>query len=332
MPYLLRAAALRNYPDIARRYGLQPLEMLRQAGIPADCLQDPERLVSAQRAFQLLEDSAVASGVNSFGLEMGDANRLSTLGLLGLILREEPTVRSALTTLAHFRRLHNEASVLELKEEGDHAMLRIDYLLPSHAPMIQAIEQGMVMLVRSLRSLLGPHWQPQQLCFAHAPLASRATYRRILDAPVKFQTEFTGIVLEARDLEKPLQAADPALALQARQQLDQLLQARGAVSTSEQVRELILLLLPTGRCSIEQVALHLGIHRRTLHRYLEQESMLFSDLLQEVRTRLADQLIDSRERPLTQVAELIGFASPAAFSRWYRQSFGVTAQKHRHTR
>ena len=69
---------------------------------------------------------ALIVSARSFGLEMGEANRLSTLGLLGLILREEPTLRQALQTLLHYRRLHNESLVLRLQEDAGHALLHLE--------------------------------------------------------------------------------------------------------------------------------------------------------------------------------------------------------------
>ena len=136
------------------------------------------------------------------------------------------------------------------------------------------------------------------------------------------------VALDAEDLDRPVQTADPALAHLARRQLDRLLEERGATSTEDRVRELAVVLLPMGRCTIEQVALHLGVHRRTLHRHLERQGLLFGDLVQQVRKDQARKLMRSPERPLTQVSELLGFSSPPAFSRWHRRQFGETAVAH----
>ena len=101
------------------------------------------------------------------------------------------------------------------------------------------------------------------------------------------------------------------------------MQARaGAAGT---VRQLVWLLLPTGRCSIEQVARHLGVTRRTVHRQLAAEGQSFSRILEEVRGGLAERLVANRDRPLAEVAELLGFSSPSAFSRWFTQRAGCSA-------
>jgi AraC-like DNA-binding protein len=322
----IRAASMRHYPAIARRHGLDPRRMIAQAGIPLECLRDPELLISVTRAYQLLEDSAEACGVPTIGLEMGEANQLSTLGLLGLILREEPTLRAVLQTLMHYRQLHNEALTLRLEETGGNAILYMEYLEPGTAPVRQAIEQGLAMMVRTVRALAPAGWQPRWIGVMHGQLGPAADYQRVLAAPVRFNAEFNGLVFAAPDLDRQIHADDPALARQARERLDQLLAARGAVSTVARVRELATVLLPLGRCSIEQVAQHLGLHRVTLHRQLQREGSAFGAIRDEVRRSMAVQLMASRQRSLAQVAAILGFSSPPAFSRWHRQSFGASAQ------
>ncbi|MBS0339118.1 MAG: AraC family transcriptional regulator [Proteobacteria bacterium] len=325
--FFIRAAAVNRYPEVARRHGLDPRRMLARAGIAHECLHDPELLIPYERAYQLLEDSVQASGVHSFGLEMGEANRLSTLGLLGLILREEATLRDALQTLIHYRKLHNESVMLRLDEAADDAILNMEFV-DCAVGIQQATEQGLAMLVRSLRSLM-PGWQPKWLGLMHGQLGASEVYQRVLAAPVHFNADFNGVVFAAQALDRPLQSGDPAMVRQAKLQLDQLLAARGAISIRDRARELIIVLLPLGRCSIDQVALHLGVHRSTLHRQLAAEGCGFGEILEQVRRRMAAQHIASSQHSLTQISEMLGFSSLPAFSRWHRQGFGETAQAHR---
>ena len=182
------------------------------------------------------------------------------------------------------------------------------------------------MLLRSVRALLPSAWRPQMGCLTHDQLGPRAVYQRVLDAPVLFNADFNGVVFSATDLALPLRSAEPALARQVRQQLDQLLEQRGAVTCAQRVCELVRVLLPAGRCGIEQVAQHLGMHRRTLHRHLLKEGTAFDTVVDEVRRELALHLVRDTRRPLAQVSELLGFAAPPAFSRWFRQAFGCTAR------
>jgi AraC-like DNA-binding protein len=77
------------------------------------------------------------------------------------------------------------------------------------------------------------------------------------------------------------------------------------------------------------VAQHLGVDRRTLHRHLSTEDTDFSSVLQAVRLEMAGQQLRQSQRPLAEVAALLGFSSPSTFAYWFRQSFGCSAREWR---
>ena len=90
---------------------------------------------------------------------------------------------------------------------------------------------------------------------------------------------------------------------------------------SGQVRELVVMLLGSGSCTIDRVAQHLGIDRRTIHRRLVSEGQTFSAIVDTVRRELAERYMKDRNRSLVDVSSLLGFAAPSGFSRWYRRHF-----------
>ena len=93
---LIRSASLTHYAEVARSAGLDPYRMLSEFGLPPGCLKEPELMVPIDAVRRLLEASAERSGVEAFGLLMAEARRLSNLGPLGLLIREQPTMRLAL--------------------------------------------------------------------------------------------------------------------------------------------------------------------------------------------------------------------------------------------
>jgi AraC-like DNA-binding protein len=99
---------------------------------------------------------------------------------------------------------------------------------------------------------------------------------------------------------------------------------RANATMRDNARECIQALLPSGLCSADRVAKHLGVDRRTLHRHLARDGETFSILIDSVRSELALRYIDNRDRSLTSVAELLGFSALSAFSRWFRGRFGCS--------
>jgi AraC-like DNA-binding protein len=98
---------------------------------------------------------------------------------------------------------------------------------------------------------------------------------------------------------------------------------------TDRVRQLVVLLLPRGLCRVDVVAQHLGVDRRTVHRKLLAEGTSFSALLEAERRALASRYVEGTDRPLTDVAALLGFAAPSAFARWHAASFGCSAARRR---
>ncbi len=328
MRQMIRSAALSNYVAVARSVGLDPYEMLAGVGLDRSCLVDPDVRIPASAVGRLLEASARASGAEDFGLRVAETRDLSNLGPLGLVVKEEPTLRAAIDALARYMRLHNESLFLRLEDHGPIVILSQD-LSGQSASLRQSIELSIAANFRIFRSLLGADWQPLRITFTHERPANRSTYRRIFgDTPIDFLAEQNGLILRSRDLKRPLPAADPGLARYARQYLESLsLQSRD--SFTGQVRQLVLTLLPAGRCSIERVAQHLSVDRRTVHRRLGAEGTSYSQLVDAVRDEIALRYLPSSPRTLSDVAELLGFAGLSAFSKWFRRRHGATATEWR---
>jgi AraC-like DNA-binding protein len=177
-------------------------------------------------------------------------------------------------------------------------------------------------LYRVLRSLLGTQWRPV-VCFAHDAPRRSDTHRRLFGSRVRFTQDFNGIVCRSSDLDRTIPASDPALARYARQHLEALL-ARPNATTADKVRELVWLQLASGRCVVERVAEQLGMDRRALHRRLATEQLTFSAIVEAARTEIVTRTLPSRERTLGSIADMTGFASLSAFSRWFHGRFGVS--------
>ena len=109
----------------------------------------------------------------------------------------------------------------------------------------------------------------------------------------------------------------------------ELLRLRLDASLATQVSDLIRELLPPGACTVERVALHLGVDRRTIHRRLALEGQSFTALVEGRRRELVRAQLGLPGRPLRAVAGALGFSSLSTFSRWYRNAFGGTARDDR---
>jgi AraC-like DNA-binding protein len=322
MPQLARSQILTGFAPLARSLGLSPGRLAKSCGLDLAALNDLDARISAKAFAALLERAADLSKLQDFGLRLAESRELGILGPVGIVIRQETDLRSALHSLARYMPVHNESLDLKLEEERGIAVLSLSVRLPGLTEARQVTELSMGTFFRILRKLAGPEWKPSRVCFEHSAPRSDAPHRRFFGCRVEFEHDFTGIVFRAADLDAPLAMSDAMLARYAHRYLDSMMQHRAAAAT-DKVRELVRLWLASGDCSAERVARGLGVDRRTVHRYLSRNNETFSSVLAEVRSELATRLLIGH-RPVSEVANLVGFSGQAAFSRWFTQSFGCS--------
>ena len=110
--------SLKYYADLARSVGLEPLEMLGAVGLPRSCLDTTELRIPAASVMRLMELSGKLSGEQAFGLRLSVTRRLSSFGVVGMLARDEPTLRQVMDTLTRYLYLHNESLTTHIHESG----------------------------------------------------------------------------------------------------------------------------------------------------------------------------------------------------------------------
>src|SRR5579859_550583 len=325
MSHLARSAGLTGFVELASKLKIDPYRIALEVGVPAAALSDPDLQVPARAVSLMFDLAAQRSGDVGFALRIAERRRLSNLGPIGLVVREQPTIRRALGELARYIWLQDDAYCVNLEEIGDIAILRV-----SVQPWIgrQGAELSLGVVMRVMRELLGETWRPLEVCFPHSAPKSLELYRRVFGRTPHFKQDFLGLVVDRADLEVQISSADPVMARQLAHYVEQIAAGRG-ISFGDKVRELIVLLLPSGDATVERVARRLSMDRRTLHRRLAAEGDTFSDLLNHARRDVAETLLARNERPFQSVAELLGFSSLSAFAHCFKRQFACTASDYR---
>lgn len=327
---LVRAASLTGYFAVAEQLGLEVTPLLQRAGLARHMLANPEQMIPARSAIRLLEDSAQASGCTTFGLRMAELRQLSDIGMISLLIVHQPTLHEALQVLGEYSNRINSNLSIQVEDHGETFFLREHFAL--NPPMVsrQVNDVALGVLYKVCRAMMGDHWRPQCVCLSYDRPAGpdRAVYDRLFDCPLHFGTDFDGIVIEQRDMNRENPRSDPALASHARQLIRAMVDP-GPRTTAEEVEQSIRLLMPAGRATISGVADTLGTNVRTLQRRLDREETSFSELLDRVRVQQVSLHFVNRSLRLTDVAHLLGYSTLASFSAWYRSRFHETPTRAR---
>jgi len=268
---------------------------------------------------RLFEMSAAESGVETFGLRVAGRGDLSDLGPVALVIREQPTIGTALQVLSRFLHIHHEGMLLRLEQHEDTVIVKA--VLRGRAQR-QATEAVVATLYNVIRALYGPAWRPLEVHFMHSPPSDPSYHRQYLGCDVHFDCDFDGIVCRASDMERSIPWADPKLAQYVQSRVNELYGRSESFDTK--VGALVRELLPIGDCRIERAAEHLACDRRTIHRRLADCGTTFSEIVDTERAELAARLVEDRTTPLAGMAELLGFSAQSAMARWFRHRFGCS--------
>lgn len=320
----MRAVVLTGYAEIARSLGLDPVRMMRQAGVPLDALDHPENRIPAGAVVRLLERSAEESGCEAFALLMAERRTFASLGPISLLLERLPHLRAVVRACIAFQRQLNEVVVVALEEDHDTCMIKLDLLPEFVSAQMLDLVAGMAHQVLSGASR--GRWKPACVHLTRPTPEDPSPWRRFYNAPLEFEGSFNGFSTSSMAMLAANPLADETMARHARYLLNHLPVARRPEQIGERVRRTISQLLPSGRATVDQVAAHLGMSSRSLQRRLDQEGLQFGEMLSSVRQELATAYLAGSSRPVTSVASMLGYSSPSSFTRWFAGSFGVSPQ------
>ena len=110
---------------------------------------------------------------------------------------------------------------------------------------------------------------------------------------------------------------------------DTTLNHQGDADRVASLRVIVMRLLPSGYPKLERVARELNIARRTLQRRLAEAETSYTELVNEARMELAEQMLRDRSRSIASIAALTGFANHSGFSRAFHRWRGMTPREFR---
>jgi AraC-like DNA-binding protein len=319
---MVRTATLTSYLQVAEELGLNPQAELSAVGLSLALLATPDKPIPFSAALALLERSAQHSQCNTLGLRMAERRKVADFGASSLLLTHQRNARDAILMSIQYRHLLNDALLLAMEEQGPLTRVREEFLTDGAQPAVQAVELGVAMVVMTVQAVTGFHWRPQSVHFTHSAPDNLDVHQRVFKCRLEFNSGFNGFTCPTSDLLQENPAADPTMAAYARAYVETL-PGHNSGSVATDVKQVVYLLLPMGRASIKQVAQVLGRNVRTLQRELDDSGASFTDILNQARRELALRYLDSRRTDIGQIAGLLGYARPAAFTRWFSQQFGM---------
>lgn len=311
--------------------GLSTDALLRQCELSRAALDDPDvRFPEAQLlALWLAAERVWSEGL--LGLHAGASAPLGAFGLTDFLVGSSPTVGTGFERLARYGAIINTGLTYAIEHRSRVVVVTIrhpyafDFLPPSFVEYLWTI------LVTRFRDHVDARFRPT-LDLPHQPQGPLAVYRRILGMVV-FGAERAALhVPRAQwELENPGANADLSRVLE-RHARDVVERSRENVHRLHAVHAVILESMSGGDASIEDVAARLSVTPRTLQRRLAAAGYTYKDALDELRCELARTYLTTTSLSLAEIAALLAYSEPSAFSRAFKRWTGVTPIEHRRRR
>lgn len=325
MAPMARSAVLIGFDSLCREKHLNPHNLMREVGLDPLLLRTPDVPLSYARFADLLTLAAAESGCPGFGRELSRHHDYLVLGPVGLLLSQAQSFSQVLELAQRYVHLHAQGIVLEARL-GSQPLVEYRLELPCR-DLRQLLELGLAVLQRAMSSLFGEAWQPQALSLRHGPLGAIVDYAAFFPCPVRFHAPVDAV-----------HASTEVFGLRPAEQRGRLTQhlleqyerpEPAPVPLVDQVKKVLLSILPTGEARLEVVARLLGCHPRSLQKRLQQQGESFRALLDEVRLREAQLQLELSDRSVGELAFALGYTDESAFSRAFRRLSGVSPRQWR---
>lgn len=302
---------------------------LAEAGICASQLDDVHARISLPDYSRARRAALSTSGDPALGLHMGGPPSIAAFDFLGLLAEHSSCLREALHVAVRYAPLIVAGEQLTLHGTRDAVTVRCLNLCGDAPEVRLSAEFSVSSIVYLVRRFAGGDTAPR-VFFAYEPPAHRDEYTRLFRGREHFSQPFTGVEIDRRWLERAHAYRSPELHSLLRRRGEHLLASiQHDAPASDRVRRWLSSQSLQTRPTMEMVARALGMSARSLRRKLQIEDSHYEDLAREARMQRAESMLTGSTESVQEIAYAMGFATPAAFSRAFRDWTGKSPSAHR---
>lgn len=310
--------------------GLASGDLLSVAGLTAAQVDDPDGRLPVEAVSALWRAALVHSRDPGLGLKIALAVPFGAYRVIDFLAASAPTVGEGLTRVARYFPIINSALSWDISDEG--AARRLSIVHPGLAGELPRpyAEYALAVTILHCRHASGFDWPIEEVCFGFAAPPSADAHLRAFGCPVRFGEARNAFVVSKAAWDLPSRAPSSDLLRTLEAHAGSLLESLGAVrETTALVARHIVDELEGGDPSLPNVARRLALSPRTLQRRLAIEGTSFAEVLDDTRRHVAAAYVKDRALALTEVAYLLGFSEPSAFTRAFQRWFGLPPRQFR---
>ena len=319
---------------ISRTYashGLDEKRLLADAQVDEKTLSDPDGRIEIEKVGRLWNLAVERSGDPRLGLKVVSHLHPISFHALGPALMASRNLFEAMERLCRDYHIISDEVEVRIDWVEENMALCFTPIPGSPLPVAPSVEAFMAVAITYARMLDSPSLNPLRVEFMHRGGGESKEYGDLSRSPVLFSRPDNLIVFSSRDVHRTLPNANPEIARQNDRIVIDYLARYKKKRIDRQVRARLIELLPGGEPGMEAMARSMGLSRRSLHRYLQNQGASFREILDETRRHLADLYIRQPHFSVTEIAFMLGYSDSSNFSRAFRRWFGSSPNAYRKT-
>ncbi|GAJ30782.1 helix-turn-helix transcriptional regulator [Acidomonas methanolica] len=321
----ISSQSIRIMCAVLRESNIDAAGVMAEAHVDPSVLTDPKAEIDGNTELQFQRAFiAVTRHIPGLWMRTGLRYRVMSYGPLGLAVLAAANVAEGLEVMGTFQALTFSLMFycVEYQDGAPIALLADD----SHAPeeyheFLQERALGAVTMF--LNDMQPPRFPIVRIeSRLHRP-PGWENCEAVLGAPVLFDAPTTRWVFAPGAGSLPLPMASPVLEETYRDLCAQLIDA--APNRDELLSRLYEVMVRSSRGfpDARSAASALGISERSLHRWLAARGTSFGTVVDQVRFQRAQEMLTKSALKIDRIAEMLGFAETASFSRAFKRWSGM---------
>lgn len=281
---------------------------------------------------RMLEQAAQQSRKTDLGLELASLPWRLGESVFGPVFSWAPNLRLALEIMvAHFEASQTR-TIVRLFEQHGTAYFTYQVTDPSASGCLHDCVYTLGKLCHSIRRAIGPAWKPRHVAFTGSSFTGTAPYQKFFQAPVSFNSHFSGLCFNQSLLDQTIPTADARKLKDFCDQLQQWVPPPSAQPSFEAALTIWIGKAISKRdATLENAARAFGMSPRTFQRQLRNRGLGFQILLRQARLERAKVLlIQNPNLSISEIADELGFSETSAFTRIFQHHMHISPRAYRY--
>lgn len=302
--------------------GLDPADVLRNAGLPEGLMALPKAYVTTEEFFALWRAIGALSGDPAIGLKLGSEERIERYDPIAIAALYTPTFGEALQRMARYKQLTCPEEI-RIVPGPEQTSVQFCWLLATDEEPACLVDLCFAWVLSIARRGTGARVMPSRIELMR-PRAHARALEQYFRCPVEFGAAGNAMCFRNDELRRPFLTHNAELLAMIAPQLEQELRERDAAEHfPDRIRRILKRQLAGQRPTLQVLARELKMSARSLQRRLTAEGTSFQQALEEARRELARHYLIHSSLELNETAYLLGYEDANSFVRAFRTWEGL---------